>query len=142
MFHSYGSKLLQCFNPYNATITNFDVCSNKLLKLSKPIIFIFLSGNLLVVGGYHLEDYINHTGGIYGNSTVIPGNKGVQANLTHIWSKNISCDALEDTKELVIGATGGVIQNRPLICGGLDIYGNISRSCYELGPKGTQKDNV
>ena len=97
----------------------------------------FCSGNLLVVGGYHWQDYMNHTGGEYGNSTVIPGSKGVQANLTHIWSKNISCDALEDTKELVIGATGGLIQNRPLICGGLDIYGNISRSCYELGPKGT-----
>ena len=105
--------------------------------------FFFCSGNLLVVGGYNLADYLNHT---KLNSThhnpVIPGSKGVQANLTHIWSKNISCDALEDTKELVIGATGGVIQNRPLICGGLDIYGNISRSCYELGPKGTCKDNV
>ena len=95
-----------------------------------------------MVGGYHWDDYQNHTGGIHGNSTVIPGSKGVQANLTHIWNKNISCDALEDTKELIIGATGEVIQNRPLICGGLDIYGNISRSCYELGPKGTQKDNV
>ena len=96
-----------------------------------------------MVGGYHLENYLNHTKlNSTHHSTVIHGSKGVQANLTHIWSKNISCDALEDTKELVIGATGGVIQNRPLICGGLDIYGNISRLCYELGPKGTSAPTI
>ena len=113
------------------------IFNQSLAQIFKAYNIFFCSGNLLVVGGYHWQDYLNHTGGEYGNSTVIPGSKGVQANLTHIWSKNISCDALEDTKELVIGATGGVIQNRPLICGGLDIYGNISSLCYELGPKGT-----
>ena len=39
-------------------------------------------------------------------------------------------------ENLIIGATGGLLQNRPMICGGTDIYGNISRMCYEIIPEG------
>ena len=84
------------------------------------------------------SDRLLVTGGFTGNTTDLEGNTGVETPIIDIWDDKTNCSQVEDIPEMLIGANGGVIQNRALICGGYNINYNISNVtinnlCYELG---------
>ena len=101
-------------------------CENVQNQMSKIKYFLFnhlvmsayinlfeIIGKLLVTSGY-------------------PVNQGIHTEIIDLINPNIKCDNLQDLPVELDLAFGGLLENRPIICGG---HSNLTyeTNCYEIG---------
>ena len=119
------------FNPFiifiilsNLEILNSENVQNQMSKIFSSIMYLvmilytFISlfeiiGKLLVTSGY-------------------PVNQGIHTEIIDLINPDIKCDNLQDLPIELDLAFGGLLENRPIICGG---HSNLTyeTNCFEIG---------
>jgi len=70
----------------------------------------------------------------YAGSIELESNRGKEVDVFDVYDALIECQAPKNMSQLVIEATGGLIDDKPLICGGKNAVTNqISKECMQPG---------
>lgn len=75
----------------------------------------------------------------YAGSQDVAENQGKQVEVLDLLDENVECTSPASLSKLLIGATGGLVSNSPLICGGTDLDTNtVSQVCLQPGNASVQ----